>query len=588
MKRGIISLLLAILILSACHDKEGVYDPNYNPELDVSVPDGFDWSTTQTVTVNVEVNDEYNGKRLYYVRVYIMNPKDGGLPIVNEKSNMDIPFSEEIVIPVSVKTLYIEQCFMKANATEVVIMKEVTIDSDVVGYSFKGVAKSAKISRAVSRDKDEEKTIEVSEGSTYTVNKSPCKNCSFIIKSGGTLRFEGDVRLQDCKIKNDGSLIAEGSLTLQKTNLENGRSVHIAGSLDVDKDSKLEMDDSSCTIVEGNVVLKSDAEMEESAYFSCVDLSLLSEEVGISMETGAWLRVTGKLQASAKCEIEWDDDDEDDYILNTKWVALAQINEIKNNGKGNLSVDKEILVECKSIGQADIDEGSLVEDASKYITIVPTACNDGGINVDTPSYLGADYTFAMEDQYPEKGDYDMNDIVVLISKESSYSSLHKHATIKGTLIAAGANMSIIPYVGINKKNRNESKALFYDDSGNIINVYEAFKGPGNTCPVNTNFEGGVTLSTVAFKVELDNVQENLNIKSLDFYIRVNGHEIDCDTRNADNDIFGIIIPGKFRYPIEGSNISTCYGVPFKKWIESDKQDYKDWFNSNSAKDVISF
>ncbi|MCD7926171.1 MAG: hypothetical protein LUI85_16405 [Bacteroides sp.] len=144
MKRGIIGLFLVLFALSACQKKD-IYDPNYNPDLGVSVPDDFDWSTTKSLTVNVEVNDEYNGKRLYFVRVYIKNPKDGGLPLANEKANMDLPFSEKIVIPLSVDKLYIEQCFINANAVETVVMKGIAIKGEVIDYSFKASAKKYRL-----------------------------------------------------------------------------------------------------------------------------------------------------------------------------------------------------------------------------------------------------------------------------------------------------------------------------------------------------------------------------------------------------------------------------------------------------------
>lgn len=587
MKRGIIGLFLVLFALSACQKKD-IYDPNYNPDLGVSVPDDFDWSTTKSLTVNVEVNDEYNGKRLYFVRVYIKNPKDGGLPLANEKANMDLPFSEKIVIPLSVDKLYIEQCFINANAVETVVMKEIAIKGEVIDYSFKASAKNIGSSRISSRDKDKNNKLKIKKGEERTINDTSLDNYEVEIEKGGTLWFAGGVELKNCNVDNDGTLIVNGDLTLKKTDLENDNSVHVTGNLDVDNESEFKMDDSSCTIVEGTATLKSDKdiEMEELAYFSCSNLELLTKGVTVTMETSAWLRVTGQLMASDDCKIEYDEEDDDDYILGTKWGALLQIGEIKNQGNSNLKVDKEILVECKSPGKAEIDKGSLVDDASKYITIPGTNCNDSGIGVDNPSYLGSDYTFAMEDQYPNKGDYDMNDIVVFISGESSYSSLKNRVTIKGKLIAAGANLSIIPYVGM-KNTRQDSKPLFTNEAGSAMDVYHAFGGEGSICPVNTNAEGGKSFSAVPFVVELNNVTEKLNIGNLDFYIRVNNHEIDCTTKNENNDIFGIVVPGKFKYPKERYNVSKCYGEPFRHWIESNGQDSANWYEG-SAQDVISF
>lgn len=587
-KREVILLLLAMFALGACQKKD-IYDPNYNPELGVSVPEDFDWSTTKTLTVNVEVNDEYNGKRLYFVRLYLKNPKDGGLPIVNEKANMDILFSEKIVIPASTNKLYIEQSFINANAVETVILKEVSITGEIVDYSFKVSEKSAAKVQISSRDDDDyDYKLKVKEGETYTVDKATLKNYEIEVKKGATLHFTKSITLSDCKIENEGAIIVAQNMILKKAVLDNDYSLHVVGDLEIDNDSQLEMDDSSCTIVEGTASLKSDEkiEMEEMAFFSCGNLKLLTKGVTISMETASWLRVTGHLRASDSCVIEYDKDDDDDYIMGTKWGALVQIGEIQNWGKHNLKVDKAILVECKSPGKADIDSGSLVDDATEHITLVGTTCNDSGMGADSFSYLGEDYTFAMEDQYPNKGDYDMNDIVVLISEKTSYNSSKHCATITGQLIAAGANLSIVPYVGI-KNARQKSKPLFTDPAGNIMNVYQAFEGKGATRPVNTQAEDGEKLEFATFTVELEDINERLNIDNIDFYIRVNNHEIDCNTKNEDNDIFGLLIPGKFKYPIEGYNIAGCYGEPFRRWIESGRKENLDWYKT-SAKDVISF
>lgn len=65
--------------LSGCVDSEkDLYNPSYqtgNPMGDgFAAPDGFDWSTTTTKTVSVEVKDEFDGQYYYTVDIYNENP----------------------------------------------------------------------------------------------------------------------------------------------------------------------------------------------------------------------------------------------------------------------------------------------------------------------------------------------------------------------------------------------------------------------------------------------------------------------------------------------------------------------------------
>src|SRR5690606_34097412 len=48
----------------------------------IVIPEGFNWSTMRTVDLNVEVDDQYNGKYLYTVELY------GTHPFFDEKAAM--------------------------------------------------------------------------------------------------------------------------------------------------------------------------------------------------------------------------------------------------------------------------------------------------------------------------------------------------------------------------------------------------------------------------------------------------------------------------------------------------------------------
>ena len=78
---------------------------------DVSVPAGFDWSTTRSVDVNVQVDDQYNGTYYYTVELFDANPLfDENANLVGKgvaKKNSN--FTVKIALPTAVETLYAQQ-----------------------------------------------------------------------------------------------------------------------------------------------------------------------------------------------------------------------------------------------------------------------------------------------------------------------------------------------------------------------------------------------------------------------------------------------------------------------------------------------
>ena len=57
-------------------DNKDLYDPTITADnpLDITAPDGFDWSTTNTIRLSVEANDEYSGQYYYTIEVFDNNP----------------------------------------------------------------------------------------------------------------------------------------------------------------------------------------------------------------------------------------------------------------------------------------------------------------------------------------------------------------------------------------------------------------------------------------------------------------------------------------------------------------------------------
>ena len=73
--------VVSTMFLASCADD--VYDPSKEPQATptenplgegFNAPDGFNWSMINTVNLNVEVKDAFNGKYQYAIEVFTSNP----------------------------------------------------------------------------------------------------------------------------------------------------------------------------------------------------------------------------------------------------------------------------------------------------------------------------------------------------------------------------------------------------------------------------------------------------------------------------------------------------------------------------------
>ena len=128
------SLLVVISSLFLFSCVKDLYDPNAsNSNPDSDIPADFDFSTTKTVNLTVNVNDEYNNQYFYKVEVYDQNPfvsdtvvnlLGGGVAKGSQ------PFVSQIVIPQSLNTIYILQTDpLKRESVKAVDVTTVTASS---------------------------------------------------------------------------------------------------------------------------------------------------------------------------------------------------------------------------------------------------------------------------------------------------------------------------------------------------------------------------------------------------------------------------------------------------------------------------
>ncbi len=261
--------------------------------------------------------------------------------------------------------------------------------------------------------------------------------------------------------------------------------------------------------------------------------------------------------------------------------------------------------------------------------IAETACNGSGATEDpgtgtptNPSFpikveTGNEYTFAMEDNWPALGDYDMNDFVFTI-ENISYTKGNDNRIVamsfELTPVAAGAtnrlalgvqfdkiasgSMSLVSSTnGIGTKENGQEKA-------NLILFPDVYSTFGVSSPGITNTDPSKSKSaskSYKFEVAFNNSvsESDINISNLNFYLivgqnnDVNRKEVHLagykptskvksdplDYTDYNNMVWGLLIPtADFKYPIETIKIQDAY-PNFLNWAKSGGSNNANWYLS---------
>lgn len=107
-------ILVTMLVIASCMDDKDYYDPEYkteNPLEDIDIPDGFSWKNTRSSSVQVEVNDEFNGQYNYKIEIFDQNPiiAPQAKLISNGVAKRGKPFITQITTPTSIDCIFIRQ-----------------------------------------------------------------------------------------------------------------------------------------------------------------------------------------------------------------------------------------------------------------------------------------------------------------------------------------------------------------------------------------------------------------------------------------------------------------------------------------------
>lgn len=161
------------------------------------------------------------------------------------------------------------------------------------------------------------------------------------------------------------------------------------------------------------------------------------------------------------------------------------------------------------------------------------------------------YTYCFEDR--EEGDYDMNDIVLTVTR---IDKTH----VEYALVACGAHDELFIH-NINQGKIQDNKEV------------HAIFGKTPNSFINTTAGDEVNIVTVTVEVN-----ENFNLLNPDIqpyiYNKTSNKYVYISTQGQDP--HGIIIPGNFEYPIECTCIKDAYG-DFTEWYTNKNTNKKDWY-----------
>lgn len=306
-----------------------------------------------------------------------------------------------------------------------------------------------------------------------------------------------------------------------------------------------------------------------------------------------------------------------------------------------------------------IDEGSLtggaVMRAGQTVVIPAGKCNGGQAPVTPdpepePEYIevkGAPYTYCFEDGWPWIGDYDMNDVVVVVSvdrRSDKDTGKVEFIRINWELKAAGAahlnafaiqldNVRTSEIAGVVTTHNTFGRGAFANNSGPesgsdlaiipLFNTSQEILGEGTY--INTTRGVAVPTvkqtTTVTFSQPVD--AQAVRESALNAFIVVNQKSSGTFTRDKEIHMPGrkptqfavvsgntfletdpyryfvtkgdgvknnymmwaLCIPGEFRYPLERSDIRDTYAY-FNAWAASGGREHASWYREEADKDLL--
>lgn len=679
-------LPIALLTLAGCMDTD-VYNPNNESDkkdngevTDLEIPSDFPWSTTAKVAVNVTIGN--NTSHTYTISVYPQGATEGSLPVAVGTASHATSFNKEIILPASDTIITITQTLKYTDGSQMrlecnvpIVNKKATLH---LGTSDNATTRALGATTRSDDYKDWKNAKELTENTTKIDEDEKYKvPAGRIVKLNETINIMQDAKIyiagtliisdkefqdhKDAKFivlskKQSGGDVAGsieclGNFTLKNDfEIENYGTMTVVGTLKIENGS--EIDNYGCITanrieLHGNGKKDDDnddiaddlLDIEENGYVFAN--SMWMHKASIDMDQNSRLEIKGTLTFKNDCEIEGDDDG--------KW-AVVQIGNVKHENSNNdkkLTIDDNVFVVC------DANDGNKpdfikLEDDSRWgntkaaaAADVKTPASDCASAFDpkdegTPvepekekDFSLGKYTYAFEDLWPNFGDYDMNDIVLVTEAKLHLKGDYvTTATLECKLTAIGASKRIAAAVQLDDIVFTNIESIAYNTTNNftadlfrtnangteqeqsfaVVPLFDhahAFAGLNGTPITGTysdsNYDPKEFTITINFKE--NSVKESaLTLEHLNFFItsstqpgkrmeihQLNGKvtslfdestitgdvaSISTPFRAKGNFCWAMRIPGEFRFPLEGNNIRQSF-ENFEQWINNPAY---DWYN----------
>ena len=483
-----------------------------------------------------------------------------------------------------------------------------------------------------------EGTIQITNGSSGLRNyNAGTINCSVLDFNGGVGVFYnyGLLQLERYEASTNGmELVNHGTMEAESINGNNNTNIKNGCYL---KTGKFQFG----TLVMGN-----------TSEAICEELGYNGNDNDIVMEAQSMLTCTGK--ASLYSIVTGP----------TVGTALLRINEIANLSglaQSNSKVTNNIICEITDQtykGEAHYDWSPFAWLVNKGLQQGATYCNPGKAdfilpadgecikegynsdeNPDDVEIRNAVYSYAFEDNYPQAGDYDFNDIVLNVNLPAAGNDVKELKYIVdlravGAVKQLGAGLRIREFdksnveevsfgAGATQRTNSLNSGIFenasYETNGNELvipllgDAHYVYGYTGSQRPMLNTGNASTPLTniyTLEVNIKLKNAISIPSVTDgLDFFIAYQGgaqkrteihlNQFNSPTANgqlADKEVLDVIkavnntwalcVPEKFAYPTETTVITDAY-AKFADWAH-DQVMNTDWYNTVSSNKVMKY
>lgn len=483
-----------------------------------------------------------------------------------------------------------------------------------------------------------EGTIQITNGSSGLRNyNAGTINCSVLDFNGGVGVFYnyGLLQLERYEASTNGmELVNHGTMETGSINGNNNTNIKNGCYL---KTGKFQFG----TLVMGN-----------TSEAICEELGYNGNDNDIVMEAQSMLTCTGK--ASLYRTVTGP----------TVGTALLRINEIANLSglaQSNSKVTNNIICEITDQtykGEAHYDWSPFAWLVNKGLQQGATYCNPGKAdfilpadgecikegynsdeNPDDVEIRNAVYSYAFEDNYPQAGDYDFNDIVLNVNLPAAGNDVKELKYIVdlravGAVKQLGAGLRIREFdksnveevsfgAGATQRTNSLNSGIFenasYETNGNELviplfgDAHYVYGYTGSQRPILNTGNASTPLTniyTLEVNIKLKNAISIPSVTDgLDFFIAYQGgaqkrteihlNQFNSPTANgqlADKEVLDVIkavnntwalcVPEKFAYPTETTVITDAY-AKFADWAH-DQVMNTDWYNTVSSNKVMKY